>query len=83
MISPKLLRNVLKRTSLPDTKVGKLLQATGILGGLGAVATTSFGYFELTGDQFTDVAIIIGTVLIMLFGGKIPIPDECQKELED
>ncbi len=82
MIPPKILRNVLKRTSLPDTKVGKLLQATGILGGLGAVATTSVGYFELTGDQFTDVAIIIGTVAVLLFGGKLPIPPECEKQLD-
>jgi hypothetical protein len=81
-IPMKLLRNIVKRTKLPDTPIGKILQAVGVISGFGAVATTSFGYFELTGDQYTDIAIILATTAIILFGGKLPIPTECEKELD-
>jgi hypothetical protein len=59
-----------------------VLQAVGILGGVSAVATTSIGLFELTGDTVTDLALIAGTVLIYIYG-KAQVPPECIKELED
>ena len=73
---------ILKRLKLPDTRAGKILQGIGAVVGIGGISATSIGMFELTGDTTVDMTIILCTTAIILFGGKVQIPEQYEKELE-
>lgn len=80
----KVIRNFVRRLKLPDTPVGKVVQAIGGLVGLGGgVAIASEAQlFQFTGDTVVDVTIVVVVGIIILITGKVPVPPECVKDLE-